>query len=250
MKSPIPQSPLYFVCVLKSGGTGSAWNNDGDVAYDARYVKVLAAALARAGEGNYPLVCLTDVPDDVAAYAYPIELKHAWPGWWSKCEMFRPGLLPSPFIYLDLDVMVFGSIAAYCLLALNAPDIYALLDSPRDSRRLRWFSSSQLIVPPGSGEMIYSELLRCGPKKCFFRQRREGRGPGQKGDQGWMRRFINPHYLQDALPAGYITWKRDYLKSGLQALRNCSVFNWTGAPRLHERRHPFYSNYWDYLINV
>ena len=250
MKSSIPQSPMYFVCVLKSGGTGSAWNTDGKVFYDEKYVKVLAAALKDAGCSQYPLVCLTDIPEAVAPYAYPVRLQHDWPGWWSKCEIFRHGLLPSPFIYLDLDVMILGPVGEYVSLAIGAGDVFALLDSPRDSRRKNWFSSSQMIVPPTCGNEVYWELIRCGPSKSFFRQKREGRGPGQKGDQGWMRRFLRPQFLQDFLPDGYLVWKNTYLKLGENALKDCAIFNWTGAPRLSERKHPFYRTYWSTYIDV
>jgi len=51
------------------------------------------------------LVCLSDV--DVSCYRIP--LKHNWPGWWSKIELFRP-IWDAPVVYLDLDVTVRGSL--------------------------------------------------------------------------------------------------------------------------------------------
>jgi flavodoxin len=51
-----------------------------------------------------------------------IEMKHNWPGWWSKMEMFRPDILKFPFIYIDLDTVV--------------------RDIPSD-----WFQGKELVTP-------------------------------------------------------------------------------------------------------
>jgi hypothetical protein len=54
--------------------------------------------------------CLTDtlVPGVLSR-----KLVHGWPGWWSKIELFRPGLFPDGLriLYLDLDTVVVGSLA-------------------------------------------------------------------------------------------------------------------------------------------
>jgi len=40
-----------------------------------------------------------------------IELKHNWPGWWSKMELHRPNLPEGRTLYLDLDSHIVGSLA-------------------------------------------------------------------------------------------------------------------------------------------
>jgi len=35
--------------------------------------------------------------------------RHDWPAWWSKIELFRPGMT-GPFFYLDLDMLVIRSL--------------------------------------------------------------------------------------------------------------------------------------------
>jgi alpha-N-acetylglucosamine transferase len=54
----------------------------------------------------YNFVCLsnTDVPCE------RIPLIHDWPGWWSKIELFRPGLFEDWVLYLDLDVLIMQNI--------------------------------------------------------------------------------------------------------------------------------------------
>jgi len=57
------------------------------------------------------VVTLTDQPDTPGETR---ALKHGWPGWWAKLELFSPehdGL--KPFTFLDLDTFVFGEIPDY-----------------------------------------------------------------------------------------------------------------------------------------
>ncbi len=42
--------------------------------------------------------------------AKPIELIHAWPGWWSKVELHRPDLPKGRTLYMDLDSHVIRSL--------------------------------------------------------------------------------------------------------------------------------------------
>ena len=91
---------MKIACVLRSGGP-----------YDGRYVRNLRAGV-RHGLAGRPatFVCLTDVPDEVAADCDEVVvLEKNYPGWWSKLELFR---LPGPCIYFDLDTLVIGDIGS------------------------------------------------------------------------------------------------------------------------------------------
>lgn len=48
-------------------------------------------------------VCLSNV---TIPGVETIPLKHDWPGWWSKIELFRPGLFDGRVLYLDLDMVI------------------------------------------------------------------------------------------------------------------------------------------------
>jgi hypothetical protein len=82
---------LTVLCVLKSGGD-----------YDAEYVRKLRDSVARHLTIPHRFVCLSDVPVPCER----IPLKHGWPGWWSKIEVFRPDVITGPTLYLDLDTIV------------------------------------------------------------------------------------------------------------------------------------------------
>lgn len=56
------------------------------------------------------VVCLTDYPIQHQGIT-AVRLKHNWPGWWSKIELFRPGVIDEPTLYLDIDTIVTGSLA-------------------------------------------------------------------------------------------------------------------------------------------
>lgn len=86
---------ITVACVLRTGGR-----------YDASWVAKLQRGVERHLSLPNRFVCLSDVP--VPCDRIPLETD--WPGWWSKIEMFRPGLLTGATVYLDLDTVIVGSI--------------------------------------------------------------------------------------------------------------------------------------------
>jgi hypothetical protein len=84
---------ITVICMLKSGGI-----------YNAEWVRKLRDGVAR-NLSDHRFVCLSDV--DVPCERIP--LAHGWPGWWSKIELFRPGVIQGTTLYLDLDSVVVNS---------------------------------------------------------------------------------------------------------------------------------------------
>lgn len=89
---------VTIACVYRSGSR----------LYSPRYVGVLAAMLARNVTLPYRFVCLSDV--DVPCERIPLITD--WAGFYSKIELFRPGLFAGPVLYLDLDTVIHGNIDA------------------------------------------------------------------------------------------------------------------------------------------
>ncbi len=104
------------VCVLKSGGV-----------YGPEWVYALIRALSRSGSQGFQFFILTDIPTAVDATTIP--LMYGLPGWWSKVEIFRPGLWGAleafagepitNVLYLDLDTLPVGDISD--LLTYDGP---------------------------------------------------------------------------------------------------------------------------------
>jgi hypothetical protein len=83
---------VKVLCVCKSGAE-----------YDADWVQKLKDGVSRNLTVPYEFECLSDieVPNRVP-------LRHSWPGWWSKIEIFRH--VTGPTLYLDLDSVIVGNI--------------------------------------------------------------------------------------------------------------------------------------------
>jgi hypothetical protein len=94
---------LNVISVLKSGGE-----------YNPLHVLLLARQVNRHLDLPHRFFCLTDMVDEVAAQSHwitPGPLAHKWPGWWSKIEIFAPGMWPEgPCVYFDLDTLIIGPI--------------------------------------------------------------------------------------------------------------------------------------------
>lgn len=86
-----------IACVLRSGGI-----------YRPEHVQRLAAQAAQWAPGE-PFVCLSDMHVDGVE---TIALHRGWPGWWSKLELFRPGVVPdgTRVLYADLDTTFLGPV--------------------------------------------------------------------------------------------------------------------------------------------
>ncbi|MGR3574020.1 MAG: hypothetical protein ACU0CF_04695 [Sagittula sp.] len=88
---------ITVACVLRSGGL-----------YDPTWVKRLERGVAANLQERHRFVCLTDTPFNGTEC---VPLVTDWPRWWSKLELFRPGLLTGPTLYLDLDSIIVGPLA-------------------------------------------------------------------------------------------------------------------------------------------
>ena len=119
---------LTVACVLRSGGI-----------YTPEWVGKLQRAVARHMTVAHRFVAFSDVPVECER----IPLRHGWPGWWSKIELFD-GRVEAPILYLDLDTLITGPIDALARL----PHRFAML---------RGFGRPHYI---GSGVMWIGEPMR------------------------------------------------------------------------------------------
>lgn len=91
---------LTVACVFKTGGD-----------YEPAHVAALRASVERNLTLPHDFVCLTD-SRHVAGHTLP--LRHGWPGWWSKLELFD-GRLGGDVVYLDLDTIAVGNMNGIAL---------------------------------------------------------------------------------------------------------------------------------------
>lgn len=90
---------LNVVCVLRSGGK---------VGYDADWVAKLQRAVKKHLHSDHRFLCFSDC--DVPCERVP--LRPIDQGFWSKIQMFQPGIISDhdPCLYIDLDTVICGEL--------------------------------------------------------------------------------------------------------------------------------------------
>jgi hypothetical protein len=88
---------INVVCVLRSGGK---------VGYNAAWVEKLQRAVERNLSHPHRFICLSDC----AVPCERIALEDVGKGFWSKIQLFKPGMFNGPVLYLDLDTVICANI--------------------------------------------------------------------------------------------------------------------------------------------
>ena len=193
---------ITIACVLKSGGE-----------YAPRHVYQLQTGFVRHAKVPFNFVCLSDLPGN--GYSV-IPLKHNWKGWWSKLELFRPGLFDGPVFFADLDTIVVGNVDE-----LLTGHCFTVLEN---------FWSTQRI---GSGLMAWDCDLSAIYEKFSEAPERymaEGVTTENWGDQGFIRfnSPIEPERFQRKHPGKVVSYKF-HCKAGVPP--EASIVCFHGKPR-------------------
>ena len=129
--------------------------------------------------GPLDFMCLTDTPINHEGVR-EVELRHAWPGYWSKLNLFDPSV-KGDLLYFDLDVMIVGSLADFqetrwlTMLRALVP------------RRCSGVNSSIMALPAEARAPIW-KAFRKDPERLMRAHAWGGRGPYAFGDQGFLER--------------------------------------------------------------
>lgn len=202
---------VTIACVLKSGGI-----------FDRRWVWALKRGLARHAP-SHEFVCLTDVPG-LGIWSIPLE--HGWTGWWSKIELFRPGLFDGPVLYLDLDTLVVGNLAD--LVSYDGP--FAML------------SDFYRPESPASGVMAWTPSAETAAIYESFVQ--QGRIPGGRSDHWYARHAPKPVRLQDMFPGQIVSFKAHARSTPPEGAR---LVCGHGLPRFNDRKAGWAHDAWKSL---
>ena len=198
---------LTVVCVMKSGGD-----------FDGSYVKHLERSIFTNVSGFNQFVCLTDDPSIQGPFIKTVPLEHGWRGWWSKIELFRPGLFEPgrSILYIDLDTVITRDIthlfgAVDCDLVLLR-DFYRP-QTHRATGMMGWTS--------GEFHQIYHEFKQ--DAQLLMRKFRS--------DQEFIHQFIpttRVRFWQDEFPGHVVSYKV-HCKTGLPGDAHVVCFH--GKPR-------------------
>jgi hypothetical protein len=174
-------------------------------------VHALRAGVAKHLPRAHRFVCLTDM--DVPGVE-TIPLEHDWPGWWAKPEIWRPGVLQGPCLYLDLDTLPVGDLSD--IASYRGP--FAMLNDFFQGRKLA--ASGVMAWTPGPHtEAIYEAMLR------------ERRIPPGRSDHWYARHAPEAERLQELHPGQLVSLKA-HAKDGPP--ENARLVSGHGKPRLSD----------------
>lgn len=168
-----------FASVLRSGGD-----------YGPEHVRALYRGVREHWPGPLDFVCLTDVVLGIEGVR-EVPLEHGWPGWWSKMELFRPGLFTGPVLYADLDTLPVGDLSD---LARYRP-VFAMI---ADFYRPQLAQSGVMMFSPEMAEWVWGAWTAVGPDNAMRRFR---------GDGEWLHHHTRPVRLQDRFPGQIVSYK-------------------------------------------
>jgi len=212
-----PRAPVTIACVLKQ--KGEFFNRKNRLIYNPSHVSWLHEMARKHVTHPHEFVCISDVPVDCNR----IKMKHGWPGWWGKMELFRPGLFNTPVFYLDLDTVILGNINDM-LRPTSDGSLTVLRNLTNPSRGI------------GSGVMAwakdYGGLYEAFAKSPEYWMRACVTSEIW-GDQG----FIQSHerefnYFQDIYPGAIKSFKFDLEKGG--GMDGVRVVCFNGSPKPDE----------------
>ena len=198
-----------IACVLRSGGR-----------YTAEWVHRLKRGIERHASEPHRFVCLSDI--EVPGLEV-IPLREGWPGWWSKIELFRPGLLTGPTLYLDLDVVVVGDLEQIAIAGMGMTMMH-------EPRRPRYFNSSVMQWWRLDMRMLYDEFVK-SPDKYMRRFRSHPR----IGDQAFISDYLVkglylPCAFRDSVgPDAVLSYKHDRCELGPRP--GTAVVSFHGRPK-------------------
>lgn len=207
---------LKVFCVCKSGAE-----------YDAEWVRKLRDGVARNLTVPYEFFCLTDLALDLDAVT-TIPLRHNWPGWWSKLELFREAREES--LYLDLDSVVVGNIDH-----LRGPDFTAIRnfhDPQMIGSAVMWF--------PRPMKHVYDRFCEKPHKWIAFHEKRRD-GP-YLGDQAFIWDSLGRTVAQfDMEKFGIVSYKF-HCRNGLP--KDARLVCFGGKPKAYEVKADWLEKHW------
>jgi hypothetical protein len=160
---------LTVACVFRAAFPGASMGE----CYSKIWVYKLQENIKRFLSVPHRFVCLTNtkIPD---VECIPLK-QSSWEGWWSKIELFAPGLFQGPVLYLDLDVFATAPIDD---LIRPVSDFIMLRD------RRKHIKNSSIMYWNGQDPRIH--LLYNTFNKNSYEIKSQHRDLDSLGDQGFI----------------------------------------------------------------
>jgi hypothetical protein len=204
--------------VCKSGGI-----------YDAEWVRKLHDGVKRNLTIPHRFRCLSDM--DVPCGE---KLEHDWPKWWPKLELFRPGVIQNPTLYLDLDTIVTGPLDAFRNIHTDFAMLRSFWNDDMVGSGVMWFSGDN--VPHG----VYTKFSRQADAYIAHYKRVE-HAP-YIGDQAFIWDTLNRDIAQvNDWVDGIYSYKFHCSK---RLPKDARIVCFHGHPRITELDHDWLKEHW------
>lgn len=192
---------LTVACVLRSGGP-----------YTPAYVQRIRRRVCEHLTAPHNFVCLTDLPVNGVD---TVPLAHKWPGYWSKIELFRPGLFTGRVLYFDLDTDIVGSL-----------DDLARFDG-------RFAMVHDWTEDIGASPVMAWDADRLNVADVYepFARNPTGAMASARGDQDWISNSLPWKSLRGLYPGQIVS---RWLECVEEVPEGARVVCWHGTPRPHE----------------
>lgn len=212
--------PITIFLVLRTGG---------DV-YTSRYVNTTANNIRNHVTSKHEIVCITDNITGINSIDRVIKMKHNWPKWWGKVELFRDDVTQnSHCLFMDLDTVCVGNIDYLC-----SPNIGFF--------GLRDFNQASIFQTGVMKWNVSSSVHRIYHGFTMGNRTRYMNG----GDHEWIGASApDKKFLQDAFPGEICSYKK-HLPHIYKKIINPSIVCFHGNPRPHTVKDAFITSVWKY----
>lgn len=176
---------ITVACVLRQGGK---------VGYNSSWVDKLKNSVDRNLSIPHRFVCLSDCEVNCER----IPLINAGAGFWSKLELFRPGLFSGPVLYLDLDTVICSSLDEI-VQRIQYQDFVMLHETDKNvvSSAVMWWQ--------GDHSYLYDQWVK-EPVDTWYAQ--YSKMP-RYGDQAFIEDRTNHTLLQQHIPVHWVGWSSE-----------------------------------------
>ena len=173
---------VNVVCVLRQGVK---------VCYDATWVEKLKNSVTRYLTIDHKFICLSDV--EVPCERIPLIGTSV--GFWSKLELFRPGLFNDPVLYIDLDTVICDNIDGIVANVSNQ-NFVMLKETDKNvvSSAVMWWKGDHSYLWERYTN-ISSDIIKNEYSKM-----------PRYGDQAFIEDYTSHTLLQDHIPEHWIGW--------------------------------------------
>lgn len=173
---------ITVACVLRHGGK---------VGYNAEWVVKLRNSVARNLAQPHRFVCLSDCAVDCER----IPLINSGPGFWSKLELFRPGLFNTPVLYIDLDTVICGNLD-HIVSQIKDQSFVMLHETDKNvtSSAVMWWNGD------------YSDLYTQWAAESQSTWSTQYSKMPRYGDQAFIEDRVAHTLLQQHIPAEWVGW--------------------------------------------